>query len=629
VASPEYRQRLDEIEAAVARSLPAPAIALERAAGLLAGRIGCRVEEAHAYLLQRATKTGQPLSALASEVLATLENHAAVGSAGVREAGDQMLRPPRTRPHPTAPTVEPAAGDWVSIVQQVIDGMAGGVVLLIPVRNSAGEVVDYVIAAANAVATDISGRHGADLVGLRAREAYPATVDGPIWHACRDVLVDGLPREVGPLPYAGRTDGVPAHLMISVRVQPVGPGLLNSWIRHDEQTRHNERIAQTERLGNLGWAEADLVTGQVVWSEGMYRIFERDPVDGPLSSEEQDALTFPEDEPLRRQGAQSFGRGETVDITYRIRVAGRIKYLRAVLDAVRDVTGAPVRVYGIVQDVTARETSRAKLAEVEQRLREHQQSLAAEHRLAAQLQHIILPIPDRSVTLPGLLVAVRYLPAEQASRVGGDWYHAAAATDGSLVLAVGDVAGHGIRAAATMAQLRQALAALTVATTDPAELLAYLSRLLYSAGPTGATASAVVARYRPCTRTLVWAQGGHPTPLLARAGKTTELTRPSGALLGAVRAPTFAVSAVVLEPDDLLLFYTDGLIERRDSSLRDGLADVAAVLDQASMVGGERPLSDLLTQLRRANPDDDTCVLAVRPYEADDPSVRSAADADE
>src|ERR671929_193516 len=78
----------------------------------------------------------------------------------------------------------------------------------------------------------------------------------------------------------------------------------------------------------------------------------------------------------------------------------------------------------------------------------------------ARLQQIILPVPTVPFDLPGLRVAVRYLPAEQASRVGGDWYHAAASDDGRTVLAVGDVAGHGIHAATTMAQLRHALAAL-------------------------------------------------------------------------------------------------------------------------------------------------------------------------
>jgi serine phosphatase RsbU (regulator of sigma subunit) len=406
-----------------------------------------------------------------------------------------------------------------------------------------------------------------------------------------------------------------------VRVHPVGGGLINSWVRHDEQSRLNERIAQTERLGNLGWGEADLVDGRILWSDGLYRIYERDPALGPMPSAEQDALTLPEDEPIRRQATETFGRGETVDMTYRIRIRDRIKHVRSVIDAERDAEGRPVKLYGIVQDVTARESSQARLAEVEQQLREHQASLATEHRLAVQLQQIVLPIPDAPIDLPGLRVAVRYLPAEQASRVGGDWYHASAANDCGVVLAVGDVAGHGIHAAATMAQLRHALAALTVTTTtDPAGLLSYLNRLLYAAGPAANTATAVVARYDSSTGRVVWAQAGHPSPLHTRAGTTTPLDRPEGTLLGAIRNPTYGTATLAIEAGDILLFYTDGLIEHRGRSLAEGLAPVIATLNRISTEGGPQPLAQLLSQLRRANPDDDTCILAARPLMTDKPA---------
>src|SRR5690606_38948700 len=224
----------------------------------------------------------------------------------------------------------------------------------------------------------------------------------------------------------------------------------------------------------------DLVTGEVTWSPGLYRIFERDPSAGPAPDEELEALTLPEDIPLRRQAAEEFARGKQADFTYRIRVGDRIKHLRMVADTVRDSEGRPTKIFGVTQDVTAREIAQAKLARFERELREHRRNLEAEHRLAADLQQIVLPIPSEPIDLPRLRVAVRYLPAVQAERVGGDWYHAAVAGDGSVVLAIGDVAGHGVRAAACMAQLRHALAALAITTTsDPAELLGHLNRLLY------------------------------------------------------------------------------------------------------------------------------------------------------
>ena len=617
----EYQQRLAAIDDAVSRARLEPDLVVARAVGLLAGRVGSRVDEAHAYLLRRATQEGRAVDALAGEILAALDGHGAPGTRHFDAAIDRAVGARRRRPV-NGPRIAPSrAGTtvdaWGAVVQQVLDGIHGNHMALSPVRDADGEITEWLIVAASRELVDFTGQNVTHAVGRRISEVYPAVVDSPVWQAWNLVLTDGEPREVGPFSYTGTSDRSPAAVLITARLVPVGPGLLSSWVRHDEETRLAERIAQTERLGRLGWGEADLVTGRIVWSDEVYRIYERDPALGPLSDEEQAALTLPEDEPIRRQAAEGFGRGETVDITTRIRINGTTKHLRSVIDATRDVQGRPVRVYGIVQDVTAQATSRAQLAEVEQLLEEHQRSLAAEHRLTAQLQQIVLPVPAEPFDLPGLRVAVRYLPAEEASRVGGDWFHATAAEDGSVVLAVGDVAGHGMHAATMMAQLRHMIAGLAVTTsTEPAVLLWHLNRLLYASST---TATAVVARYDPATRAVRWAQAGHPAPLHTRAGVTTPLARPAGPLLGAVPAARYDTATVTLEPADLLLLYTDGLIEDRRHTLAEGLAPVVAALNAISTSGTRQPLADLLSRLRRANPDDDTCIVAVRHHE---PGVR-------
>ncbi|RSM44807.1 serine/threonine protein phosphatase, partial [Actinoplanes sp. ATCC 53533] len=266
-------------------------------------------------------------------------------------------------------------------------------------------------------------------------------------------------------------------------------------------------------------------------------------------------------------------------------------------------------------DVTAREAGARRLAEVEQQLAEHRRSLHAEHELAARLQHIILPIPEGPVELPGVKVAVRYLPAGQESLVGGDWYHAAALRDGSVLLAIGDVAGHGTLAATTMAQLRYSLRALAVTTTDPAELLGYLNRItcdLDQERPETA-ATAIVARYEPALRRLTWAQAGHPPPLLSRGGRTRPLPRPAGPMLGVVEDASYECAELRLELGDVLLLYTDGLVEHRCRSLDEGLDAVIRTVDEAVAAAPRQPLAELVSRLRQANPDDDTCILAVRP----------------
>jgi serine phosphatase RsbU (regulator of sigma subunit) len=609
----DYLQRLAELEAAVARAQPDPDLLVERAAGLIAGRAGCRIDEAHAQLQLLATEQGREPAEVAADILAILHTSLSVKAPHVRTAVEDALRPSPSRRSGRAPAPAPLDVDpgWAGTMRQIIAAVAGNHTVVAPVRDAGGQPVDFVFVAVTPTVLDMSGRREDQVVGGRVSELYPSIVDGPVWQAWKDVLADGLPREVGPIPYERAAGGPPtAPITIVVRTHPAGPGLFNSWVQPDEEARLSERLARTERLGNLGWGEWDMLSGNVMWSEGMFRIYERDPADGPLSEEESRATQLPEDEPIRQQAVVSFGRGEPVDITYRARINGRIKYLRSVIDSDRDTGGRPIKVYGIVQDITVPEMNRARLAEIERQLRDQQKTLAAEHRLAARLQEIILPVPHTAIELPGLQAAVRYLPAEEASRVGGDWYHTSVTRDGDILVAIGDVAGHGIQAATTMARLRHALAALIItSTTEPAELLYHLNELLRADVATADTGSAVIARYRPGTQQLVWAQAGHPPPLRTRDRRTVALDRPPGPLLGAVRAPTYGTATIDVRSTDLLLLYTDGLIEERHKTTAEGLIPVIHTLNNH----GAGPIVDLVRRFRRANPDDDTCILALRP----------------
>ncbi|WP_231954049.1 SpoIIE family protein phosphatase [Actinoplanes derwentensis] len=249
------------------------------------------------------------------------------------------------------------------------------------------------------------------------------------------------------------------------------------------------------------------------------------------------------------------------------------------------------------------------------RLAEVERTLAAEHDLAGRLQRIILPIPAEPLDLPGLRVALRYLPATQETMVGGDWFHAAALSDGSTLLAVGDVAGHGTHAATVMAQLRHALRALSVVTSDPGTLLEHLNQLTCELGADDSelAATAVIARFDPSRGELVWAQAGHPPPLLNRRGYTAPLARPPGPMLGVVENARYANAVAGFDSGDVLLLYTDGLVEHRRRSLDVGLDALITTVDDAVRAAPRQPLGELLGRLQRANPDDDTCILAARP----------------
>jgi serine phosphatase RsbU (regulator of sigma subunit) len=236
------------------------------------------------------------------------------------------------------------------------------------------------------------------------------------------------------------------------------------------------------------------------------------------------------------------------------------------------------------------------------------EALAQERHVTLELQRAILPLHDTPFDLPGLRAVVRYLPASRDSRVGGDWYITAEMPGGHVLLAIGDVGGHGLAAAAGMARLRGALAGLAITGSPPQRLLGWLNDLVHHVDPEH-TASVMAGYFDPQSRVLTWAQAGHPPPLLVRAAGARPLTAPAGILLGAGRS-SYEAASLALEPGDLLLLYSDGLIERRDRSLEQGMATLTRAA--AGINDPERVIIAVLAALGSTDPEDDTCVVALR-----------------
>ncbi|AGZ40690.1 PP2C family protein-serine/threonine phosphatase [Actinoplanes friuliensis] len=492
-----------------------------------------------------------------------------------------------------------------SVVQQVIAAIPAGCTWMLPVTGDDGAVTDFRIAATSERVRDIYDRGTQRLQSLLS-ELYPSMVGGPLWRMYLRVLDSGEPEQFADFQYEEKSAGVVAHSRFAIDVHRVLGGLLVWWQRSDEYQR---RLENTELLGNLGWSEYDVVTGRTDWSPGTYRIFGRDPALGPMSRTEQAAAMLAEDRGIAETAWQTLDSGATSDVTVRFRVGAAVKHVRILSDLARDAAGAPVKIYAVVQDVTAREDSRTAIERLGDQLRTREMTALAEHRLALQLQNMIQPVPSEPFGLNGLRAMVGYLPAERALRVGGDWYHAQTLDDGQAVLVVGDVAGHGLDAASGMAHLRFALVAwLSIGIRDPGTLLGHLNRLCSQLALTG---TAVVARYDPCSRELTWARGGHMPPLLARSGTAVELRRPPGLLLGADNDACYSVAVELLQADDLVLFYTDGLVERRAGSADERMAQVTAALCQESAAPDADCLSRLRGVLHTASPDDDTCTLAI------------------
>ncbi|WP_329353072.1 SpoIIE family protein phosphatase [Streptomyces sp. NBC_01261] len=228
-----------------------------------------------------------------------------------------------------------------------------------------------------------------------------------------------------------------------------------------------------------------------------------------------------------------------------------------------------------------------------------------EHELALALQRTFLPatLPD----VPGAELAVRYLPATAAAEIGGDFYEAVTTRQG-LLLAVGDVVGHSLKAAMVMGELRHALRAYAAQDHPLHTLLQHLDHLLGLHRP-GWTATVCIALVEPGNTRLHIANAGHLPPLLLPPNGTPRYLTEHGPLLG-LGLPQPAATVHHLEPGSRLLMITDGLIETRDTNLDDRLALLAAT----AATGAAHPdaLCTELLDTFGTEPEDDIIIFTAR-----------------
>jgi anti-sigma regulatory factor (Ser/Thr protein kinase)/GAF domain-containing protein len=256
---------------------------------------------------------------------------------------------------------------------------------------------------------------------------------------------------------------------------------------------------------------------------------------------------------------------------------------------------------------------------------ENVRTIEAEHRIAATLQHSLLP--PTLPRVPGTELAGRYLPGDAEVDVGGDWYDAVALPDGRLALVIGDVAGRGVPAAATMGQVRNALRAYLLEGFAPGEALDRLNRLVLGLVDRS-VGTVACGRYDPRDGELTLASAGHVPPLVVGPDGAAEYAHAEalGPPIGAVPGATFEQRRFCLEPGARLLLFTDGLVKhgRRgiDAGLRRLAADAGRPLENvAAMV--ERVVD---RAARRARPDD-VAVLALEAGEVDRLDLRLPANA--
>ncbi|WP_328319423.1 SpoIIE family protein phosphatase [Streptomyces sp. NBC_00388] len=252
-----------------------------------------------------------------------------------------------------------------------------------------------------------------------------------------------------------------------------------------------------------------------------------------------------------------------------------------------------------------------------------------EHERALILQRSLLPPGDPEAA--GLDIACRYLPGNTASEVGGDWFDVIELPGHRTALVVGDVMGHGLRAAVAMGELRTAVRTLALLDLEPAEVLEALDEIARGLGSPSGTqqasraahktrdadlsevylATCVYAVYDPVTRRCTFANAGHLPPVLVEPGEQALLLDvPPGMPLGVGGEP-FEEVEVEIPEGALLALYTDGLVESREHPLDEGLSAFRDALTHS-----ERPLEDVcdhvLNTLDTQHGEDDIALLMAR-----------------
>ncbi|WP_329113221.1 PP2C family protein-serine/threonine phosphatase [Streptomyces sp. NBC_01465] len=371
-------------------------------------------------------------------------------------------------------------------------------------------------------------------------------------------------------------------------------------------------------LSRVGSAEWNLLTDEASWSEELFQIFGRSPESGALSLDELPSVLFAEDQSLlTAMVTDCLVDGRTIDGEFRIvRPDGCVRTLHMMGEPVLDEDGCTASMWAVLRDVSELRRSQRTVRESRDTLQRSRQIAETEHRLAVELQETVLPPWRGSLRLPqtgpaALDLAAHYLPSASSALIGGDWYDALELADGQTLLSVGDLTGHGVTAASGMAMVLGALRGMTLAGIGPGPLMGHLNQLLEtSAQP--ALGSAVCCRYDPGTRTLAWAQAGHPAPLLFREGTGRALPRPDGVLLGATTGAVYEQTEVGLLPGDLLVLHTDGLTRRNVADGPDSDRLLALAPRFAEARTSQECVRIIVEECGEAEREDDACVLVAR-----------------
>ncbi|MEU3693201.1 SpoIIE family protein phosphatase [Streptomyces narbonensis] len=499
-------------------------------------------------------------------------------------------------------TADPAR-TAVPVLVDVLDALAHPAMLLHMSGTTDEPVVDHLNDEAVAVLGGLPREDRGSLVGH-----FPL-VHADLARMARRAVAAARVQRAARLPTLARPEE-PAPLL-DVRVLPAGEDrAIALW--HTVADPATAAARATARLQSVATFQDSLTGGDTFWSEQAYGVFgmarDEPPVPllglrGRVHRDDGDAFTAL----LRTLTERQTGAQAVLRI---VLPGGSVRHVRVAAEPL--IAGGTVTgIAGVYQDVSdSRRTEAALTATFDHFTALHHQA-ETRHQLALQLQRAIVPEVPGLMELPGgLVVAVRYRPATEEYRVGGDWYDVLALPTGKILVAVGDIAGHGIDSVTGMVALRNAQRALAFTGESPRSLMGWLNEVTLRTGG-GTTATAVCALYDPEDHGLLWSSAGHLPMMLLREGRARLLDPPKDVLLGAVSSFSYREQRIGLRPGDTLLLYTDGLVERRHDGLDEGLARLATEVERLADRSPERLVDELLTTAT-GDTDDDTSLVAVR-----------------
>jgi PAS domain-containing protein len=512
---------------------------------------------------------------------------------------------------PLATAGDLAAGHRPSWLYGLLDDLVESALFAHPLRDDDGTVTDFLVGHVNNDFRDPVGRDAGDLTGRPLLEIYPlAALPGGLFDRAVEVLATGIPHHMsgGILSSLVSESGVTA--LMDIRVARLFGGVVIAWRRVDEAERLASLLEHAERLGRIGGWEENLLTGEIRWTESAYALFGREP-GSAMALADLNAHVVPEDlfDLEQFRGALLREKRATAAAFRIIRADDEsVRQMRVFAEPVIDPAGALAAIRGAFQDVSTHYHTQLALTATRDRLADTEERVQEEHRLAVRLQQAITPWSSEPVAATGLEIAARYRPAGPARLVSGDWYDTVLLPSGQVLLAVGDIAGHGIDAVTGMVEMRNCLRGFAVTGATPASLLGWLNKVacLMTDGTIG---TAVCGLYDPASMDLRWARAGHLAPVLVRDSVAGHLPLPAGLILGADPDAAYEEMVTRLKPGDVLLLFTDGLVERRDQAIDDSLA---VLLEMASRpVGAVSDYADHLLRHAGSNTGDDACLVAV------------------